>query len=159
MVLWQTLRDTAGQEEYATLRPLAYTNADIFLITFSAENRESMLNAIKKVQSFIYQVVPWSQESHSRCSPVVYLQQNRSQKLNRHQHDLHSWSQDGSRTSQSHLLWVQRLDKARCEVSLREIDQGSPQIERALLWIKSRKRGWVLPWMPNDLIYCRHTIK
>lgn len=58
MVLRQTLRDTAGQEEYATLRPLAYTNADIFLITFSAENRESMLNAIKKVQSFIYQVVP-----------------------------------------------------------------------------------------------------
>lgn len=29
------LWDTAGQEEYNRLRPLAYPNADVFLIVFS----------------------------------------------------------------------------------------------------------------------------
>lgn len=43
------LRDTAGQEEYSKLRPLAYTNADIFLITFSVVDRSSFYNVIKKV--------------------------------------------------------------------------------------------------------------
>jgi hypothetical protein len=37
MVLAIQFRDTAGQEEYAKLRPLAYGNADIFLIAFSVD--------------------------------------------------------------------------------------------------------------------------
>lgn len=49
MVTLALLRDTAGQEEYAKLRPLAYPNADIFLITFSVAEKSTFVNAVKKV--------------------------------------------------------------------------------------------------------------
>ena len=42
-------RDTAAQEEYARLRPLAYTSADIFLIVFEVTAKSTFNNAIKKV--------------------------------------------------------------------------------------------------------------
>ena len=36
--------DTAGQEGYDRLRPLAYRNTDIFLICFSVDNLDSLRN-------------------------------------------------------------------------------------------------------------------
>lgn len=47
------LWDTAGQEEYNRLRPLAYPNADVFLIIFSVVEPASFTNAVKKVKSMI----------------------------------------------------------------------------------------------------------
>lgn len=44
------LWDTAGQEEYNRLRPLAYPNADVFLIVFSVVEPSSFINATKKVR-------------------------------------------------------------------------------------------------------------
>jgi len=43
------LWDTAGQEEYNRLRPLAYPNCDVFLIIFSVIEPSSFVNARKKV--------------------------------------------------------------------------------------------------------------
>jgi len=43
------LWDTAGQEEYNRLRPLAYPHCDVFLITFSVVEPSSFVNARKKV--------------------------------------------------------------------------------------------------------------
>ena len=43
------LWDTAGQEEYNRLRPLAYPNCDVFLIVFSVVEPSSFVNARKKV--------------------------------------------------------------------------------------------------------------
>ena len=43
------LWDTAGQEEYNRLRPLAYPNCDVFLIVFSIVEPSSWTNAHKKV--------------------------------------------------------------------------------------------------------------
>jgi len=43
------LWDTAGQEEYNRLRPLAYPNCDVFLIVFSVVDPSSWTNAYKKV--------------------------------------------------------------------------------------------------------------
>ena len=40
------LIDTAGQEEYDDLRPLAYPDTDIFLIVFSVDLETSLENAI-----------------------------------------------------------------------------------------------------------------
>jgi len=42
------LWDTAGQEGYDRLRPLSYPNSDVFIVTFSITNRESLLNVIVK---------------------------------------------------------------------------------------------------------------
>ena len=44
------LWDTAGQEEYNRLRPLAYPNCDVFLICFSVVDPASWTNACKKVR-------------------------------------------------------------------------------------------------------------
>mgnify|MGYP002359504379 FL=1 len=43
------LWDTAGQEEYNRLRPLAYPRCDVFLIVFSVVEPSSFVNARKKV--------------------------------------------------------------------------------------------------------------
>jgi len=48
MVYAQTHRDTAGQEDYSRLRPIAYPNTDIFLIVFSIVDPDSFKNAKKK---------------------------------------------------------------------------------------------------------------
>jgi Rho family protein len=46
-----TLWDTAGLEDYARLRPLAYTNANIILIGFSIDNPYSLDNVKDKVRN------------------------------------------------------------------------------------------------------------
>lgn len=43
------LWDTAGQEGYSKLRPLAYSNTDIFLIIFSVVDPSTFINAKKVV--------------------------------------------------------------------------------------------------------------
>ena len=43
-----SLWDTAGQEDYARLRPLSYANTNIFLICFSLESRASLKNVKQK---------------------------------------------------------------------------------------------------------------
>ncbi|EAS00331.2 Ras-related C3 botulinum toxin substrate 1 (Rho family, small GTP-binding Rac1)-like protein (macronuclear) [Tetrahymena thermophila SB210] len=52
--------DTAGQEEYNRLRPLSYSNTDIFLIVFSVVDPESFDNALKKWYPELQQVQPKS---------------------------------------------------------------------------------------------------
>lgn len=42
-------RDTAGQEEFGRLRPLAYPGTDVFIIAFSVVEPSSFTNARKKV--------------------------------------------------------------------------------------------------------------
>ena len=49
-----SLWDTAGQEDYARLRPLSYANTNIFLICFSLESRASLKNATKWIRSYKY---------------------------------------------------------------------------------------------------------
>ena len=52
------LWDTAGQEEYSTLRQLAYPGTDVFLIVFSVALPDSFVNARKKVRLGLLLVVP-----------------------------------------------------------------------------------------------------
>jgi len=47
-VITLTLWDTAGQEDYARLRPLSYPNTDVFLICFSMTSRTSLNNIQQK---------------------------------------------------------------------------------------------------------------
>jgi small GTP-binding protein len=62
------LWDTAGQEEYNRLRPLAYPNADIFLIVFSVVEPSSFINATKKVITVRFSGIP-----NSRASLATFL--------------------------------------------------------------------------------------
>lgn len=48
------LWDTAGQEEYNRLRPLAYPHCDVFLIVFSVVEPSSFINARKKVMICLF---------------------------------------------------------------------------------------------------------
>ena len=47
LALW----DTAGQEDYERLRPLAYSKAHVILIGFSIESPDSLDNVKHKVRS------------------------------------------------------------------------------------------------------------
>ena len=40
--------DTAGQEEYDKLRPMAYTDTDVFIVCFSMVDRDSLENILNK---------------------------------------------------------------------------------------------------------------
>jgi len=42
------LADTAGQEDYDHLRPLSYSQADVFLMLFSINSRQSFENVVSK---------------------------------------------------------------------------------------------------------------
>lgn len=59
------LWDTAGSEEYDTLRPLSYPGTDVFLICFSLFSPESFENVIKK----------WYKEitEHAPDTPIILV--------------------------------------------------------------------------------------
>ena len=52
-----TLWDTAGQEDYDRIRPLSYSNTDVFLVCFALDNAGSFENVCRK----------WIPEIKSMC--------------------------------------------------------------------------------------------
>lgn len=57
LALW----DTAGQEDYERLRPLAYSKAHVLLIAFSVDTPDSLENVKHKVRragSLVYPFQP-----------------------------------------------------------------------------------------------------
>ncbi|XP_064177583.1 rho-related GTP-binding protein RhoU-like [Anguilla rostrata] len=54
------LCDTAGQDEFDKLRPLCYTNADIFLLCFSVVSPSSFQNVSEKWVPEIRRHCPWA---------------------------------------------------------------------------------------------------
>lgn len=59
LALW----DTAGQEDYERLRPLAYSKAHVILIGFSVESPDSLENVKHK----------WAEEARERCPGVPII--------------------------------------------------------------------------------------
>eukprot|EP00045_Choanoeca_perplexa_P022749 m.10732 g.10732 ORF g.10732 m.10732 type:complete len:193 (+) comp9671_c0_seq1:242-820(+) len=59
MALW----DTAGQEDYSHIRPLSYQDAEVFLICFAVDNRDSFDNVENK----------WVPEMKTYCPKVPYI--------------------------------------------------------------------------------------
>ena len=59
LALW----DTAGQEDYERLRPLAYSRAHIILIGFSVDSPDSLENVRHK----------WVEEARERCPEVPVI--------------------------------------------------------------------------------------
>lgn len=57
------LWDTAGQEGYARIRPLAYNTADVFLICFDITNKTSLDNVKKE----------WAPELRGHCKDVPII--------------------------------------------------------------------------------------
>lgn len=59
LALW----DTAGQEDYERLRPLAYSKAHVLLIGFSVDTPDSLENVKAK----------WAEEARERCPGVPII--------------------------------------------------------------------------------------
>jgi len=59
LALW----DTAGQEDYERLRPLAYAKAHVILIGFSVDSPDSLENVKAK----------WAEEARERCPNVPII--------------------------------------------------------------------------------------
>jgi Rho family protein len=61
LALW----DTAGQEDYERLRPLAYSKAHVILIGFSVDSPDSLENVKHK----------WAEEARERCQgiPIILI--------------------------------------------------------------------------------------
>ncbi|EEH04907.1 conserved hypothetical protein [Histoplasma capsulatum var. duboisii H88] len=59
LALW----DTAGQEDYERLRPLAYSKAHVLLIAFSVDTPDSLENVRNK----------WIEEANERCPDVPII--------------------------------------------------------------------------------------
>ncbi|EEP82501.1 protein rho2 [Uncinocarpus reesii 1704] len=59
LALW----DTAGQEDYERLRPLAYSKAHVLLIAFSVDTPDSLENVKHK----------WIEEANERCPNVPII--------------------------------------------------------------------------------------
>jgi len=59
LALW----DTAGQEDYERLRPLAYAKAHIILVGFSVDSPDSLENVKAK----------WAEEARERCPNVPII--------------------------------------------------------------------------------------
>ena len=59
LALW----DTAGQEDYERLRPLAYSKAHVILIGFSVDSPDSLENVKHK----------WAEEARERCPGVPII--------------------------------------------------------------------------------------
>ncbi|XP_046840241.1 ras-like GTP-binding protein Rho1 [Xenia sp. Carnegie-2017] len=54
LVLW----DTAGQEDYDSIRPLSYPDTDVILLCYAIDQRESFDNIINKWQEELKQYCP-----------------------------------------------------------------------------------------------------
>ncbi|KAF2133484.1 hypothetical protein P153DRAFT_363665 [Dothidotthia symphoricarpi CBS 119687] len=59
LALW----DTAGQEDYERLRPLAYSKAHVILVGFSVDSPDSLENVKHK----------WAEEARERCPGVPII--------------------------------------------------------------------------------------
>ena len=59
LALW----DTAGQEDYERLRPLAYSKAHVILIGYSVDSPDSLENVKHK----------WAEEAQERCPDVPII--------------------------------------------------------------------------------------
>jgi Rho family, other len=75
LALW----DTAGQEDYERLRPLAYSKAHVILIGFSIDTPDSLDNVKHKV-GFLYPIaaanadfLQWVEEANERCPNVPII--------------------------------------------------------------------------------------
>ena len=62
LALW----DTAGQEDYDRLRPLAYSKANVILIGFAIDVPDTLDNAKHKVGQRIFNFL----DSHAKCLQV-----------------------------------------------------------------------------------------
>lgn len=75
LALW----DTAGQEDYERLRPLAYSKAHVILIGFSIDTPDSLDNVKHKVSSPVELVLTdangwqWVEEANERCPGVPII--------------------------------------------------------------------------------------
>ena len=67
------LWDTAGQEEYNRLRPLAYPNCDVFLIIFSVVDPSSWTNAYKKVKKILIKWYPELKSAVGMEVPKIFV--------------------------------------------------------------------------------------
>jgi GTPase SAR1 family protein len=50
--IYSTNRDSAGQDDYAKLRPLGYADADVFLLCYSIADRVTYKSIDLKVSHF-----------------------------------------------------------------------------------------------------------
>lgn len=69
LALW----DTAGQEDYARLRPLSYPNTDVFVVCFSMVSKTSLLNVTSK---WVPELVHYNRSHHAdghKLSPIVLV--------------------------------------------------------------------------------------
>ena len=73
LALW----DTAGQEDYERLRPLAYSNAHVILIGFSVDAPDSLENVEHKVRFWAPPIVFPSFLSRSRTLKGIEGEQQR----------------------------------------------------------------------------------
>lgn len=76
LALW----DTAGQEDYERLRPLAYSKAHVILIGFSIDTPDSLDNVKHKVRLgsetrsiFTDVEMQWVEEANERCPGVPII--------------------------------------------------------------------------------------
>lgn len=78
LALW----DTAGQEDYERLRPLAYAKAHVLLIGFSVDSPDSLDNVKHKVSDDLFpyssttdnwQLRQWVEEANERCPGVPII--------------------------------------------------------------------------------------
>ncbi|CAF9923929.1 MAG: Rho GTPase [Gomphillus americanus] len=75
LALW----DTAGQEDYERLRPLAYSKAHVILIAFSVDTPDSLDNVKHKASFAIATLfamltrLQWVEEAHERCPEVPII--------------------------------------------------------------------------------------
>jgi Rho family protein len=75
LALW----DTAGQEDYERLRPLAYSKAHVILIGFSIDTPDSLDNVKHKVgfhKGYVWHMLicsQWVEEANERCPGVPII--------------------------------------------------------------------------------------
>ena len=86
--LFTRIWDIAGQGDYKTLRPLAYTGTDIVIIAFSIVNRDSF-NNVKKIWIKEYRKHMKGAKVGTKILYFLYLQM-------RYQTDFPHWDKKGS---------------------------------------------------------------